>query len=153
MSQTSFAVPLAIQLRAVCQPWHRDAYKVLAPFIPWHKRFRLRAKSLADYEARIKYYFTFTAEALIAYLSEHSQTCTDLLLDCYDKRYTPSAFIEQWRNGSYRVGWVNRDGEPRITQIRVFPTLVEAAADYVLFSWGLPRLTKEQSAWIELDHY
>ncbi len=153
MDEAFPAVPLPVQLKAVCLPWHRDAYKLIAPYIPWFRRFSLRSKSLEDFEGNIRPYFTFTAEDLIAYLREQPRTCTDLLLDSYDKRYSPSAFIEEWRGCSYRVGWVGRDSLPRITQIRVFPTFAEAVADYVLFSWGFPRLTKQQSTWVEMDQY
>jgi hypothetical protein len=90
---------------------------------------------------------------LIQYLKAHPETCTALLLGSYDKRYSPSTFIEEWKDNQYRVGWVTSAGNPLIIQIRVFSSFAEATADYVLFSWSFPRLTKEQAIWYELDHY
>jgi hypothetical protein len=83
-------------------------------------------------------------------LEAHPETCSPLLLDSYDKRYSPSTFIEEWQD-KFRVGWVP-GGQNPITQIRVFTSFAEAAADYVLFSWGFPRLTAEQANWFEIEH-
>jgi hypothetical protein len=110
-------------------------------------------ESVSRFQARIKKHFTFSVDELLSFLKVHPETCKTLLYDSYDKRYSPSTFIEEIKNGEYRVGWVTRNENPLITQIRVFPTPWEATADYVLVSWGFPRLTREQSAWYEMEHY
>ena len=98
----------------------------------------------------MKKYLNFTASDLIRYLEAHPETCKALLLDSYDKHYSPSTYIEEWQN-KFRVGWVP-SGQSPINQIRVFTSFAEAAADYVLFSWNFPRLTLEQANWFEMEH-
>ena len=75
----------------------------------------------------------------------------------YAQGTTPSTFLEEWKDNQYRVGWVNswasRNEKPLETQIRIFQSFPEAAADDVLFSWGYPRLTKEQAIWYEMDYF
>jgi hypothetical protein len=75
------------------------------------------------------------------------------MLDSYDKRYAPSTFLQEWENNQYRVGWVKAAGDPSITDIRVYSSLADATSDYVLFSWGYPRLSKDQASWHEMDHF
>jgi hypothetical protein len=134
------------------QPRERDAYNILKPFVPMLIGWIPIVESNERYQSRLKHYFNFSAEDLIAYLKEHPDTCRALLLNSYDKRWTPSTFIEEWHNNQYRVGWVP-SGENAINQIRVFSDFTEATADYVLFSWKYPRLTKEQAKWFEMKNY
>ncbi len=65
----------------------------------------------------------------------------DLLLESYDKRYSPSTFIEEIGN-SFTVGWFSRNHGREC--LREFTDLADAATDYLLFSrgkgrWGSPR--------------
>jgi hypothetical protein len=146
-------IPLEIQLQAVCQPRLQQSYELLVRYLPELKKWNPREGSNELFVERAKEHLKFTANELIDYLKAHPETCTVLLNDSYDKRYSPSTFIEKWRFIKYRVGWVTSAGNPLITQIRVFSNFAEATADYVLFSWGFPRLTKEQAKWYEMDHY
>jgi hypothetical protein len=72
---------------------------------------------------------------LVAYFSANPQAARRVLQHSYDKRYSPSTFIEE-TNGGYQVGWF--DGERR--HLVHFAELAQAAADYLLFSFGRGRL-------------
>ena len=152
MGQQKNMIPLNIQLQAICQPKEWQAYNVLKPYAPMLIGWIPFVESIERFQNRIKRYFNFSAEDLIAYLREHPDTCKALLMYSYDKRWTPSTFIEEWHNNQYRVGWVP-SGENAINQIRVFSDFAEAATDYVLFSWKYPRLTQEQAKWFEMENY
>jgi hypothetical protein len=153
MQNQASGVPLEIQLQAVCQPRLQGSYEVLVPYLPALKEWNPREGSSELFIERAKKHLNLTALELIEYLKEHPETCSALLIESYDKRYSPTTFIEEWKNNQYRVGWVTSAGNPLINQIRVFSSFAEAAADYVLFSWDFPRLTKEQANWYEIDHY
>ena len=153
MQENRPQLPLEVQLQAACLPSVRESYELLVSFIPELKKWDPDHESHELYKGRIKEHFKFSPVELIKYLEAHPEVCKTLLNDSYDKRYSPSTFIEEMKDGKYRVGWVTWNDNPLINQIRVFPAFWEAAADYVLFSWGLPRLTKEQSAWHEMAYY
>jgi hypothetical protein len=70
------------------------------------------------------------------YLREHSETARALLAESYDKRFTPSSFIEEKGNG-FRVGWFTRDAKHQCVQ--EFSDLADAATDYLLLSLGKGR--------------
>ncbi len=152
MQKQTSSIPLETQLQAVCQPRLWQAYDLLVSFLPALKEWNPQLGSAELFKERAKEYLAFTSIELIEYLQAHPEICTTLLNDSYDKRYSPATFIEQWKD-KYRVGWVASAGEPSINQIRVFSSFAEAAADYVLFSWGFPRLAKKQVSWSEMEHY
>lgn len=60
------------------------------------------------------------------------------LNESYDKRYTPSTFIEE-KGNCFRVGWFTKKATYHCVQ--EFSTLAEAATDYLLFSLGKGRWT------------
>ena len=152
MPEDKIQLPLEIQLQAVCMPQiPTKSYDLLVSFLPNLKQWNPKYESTELYKGRVKKHLNFTVTELIKYLAVHPETCNILLNDSYDKRYSPSTFIEEWQN-KYRVGWVP-SGQNPINQIRVFSSFAEATADYVLFSWGFPRLTKEQANWYEIDKY
>lgn len=81
-----------------------------------------------------------TAPEIAAYLRQNPSVANDLLLESYDKRFTPSTFIAE-QGDEYRVGWFSRRG---YECERRFATLIDAATDYVLFSLGKGRWTPPQ---------
>ena len=156
MQNSQLQLPLEIQLQAACTtPRVRESYNLLISFLPALKELKPKyehgSQDVELYREYVKKHFNFTAIELIEYLKAHPETCKVLLGYSYDKRYTSATFIQEWQN-QYRVGWVPSGHNP-INQIRVFSNFAEATADYVLFSWGFPRLTSEQANWIEVDHY
>lgn len=76
-----------------------------------------------------------SAPEIAAYLSRNPSVAADLLLESYDKRFTPSTFLTG-HGDEYRVGWFSRRG---YEYERQFATLTDAATDYVLFSLGKGR--------------
>ena len=76
---------------------------------------------------------------IVNYFREHPGTAMALLRDSYDKRYTPSTFISENGDGSFRVGWFTRDAQYEC--VREFGNLADAATDYLLFSLGKSRWT------------
>jgi hypothetical protein len=153
MQKQCSRIPLEIQLQAICQPRLSQSYDLLVSFLPELKEWNPELGSSELFKERAKEYLSFSTIELIEYLKAHPETCTVLLNDSYDKRYSPSTFMEEWKDNQYRVGWVTSAGNPLIDQIRVFSNFAEAAADYILFSWDFPRLTKEQANWFEMEHY
>ena len=145
-------LPLEIQLEAVCKTDIHETYNLLVSFLPELMEWDPNHESYELYKGRVKEQLSFSATELLEYLKSHPETCKVLLSDSYDKRYTPSTFIQEWKDDKYRVGWVP-SGQSPINQIRVFSNFEEATADYVLFSWGFPRLTAEQASWVEVEHY
>lgn len=61
--------------------------------------------------------------------------CEEILNQSYDKRYTPSTFIQE-KSGILQVGWY-RNG---CIAVRTFSDRARAVADYLLFSFGIGRL-------------
>lgn len=72
---------------------------------------------------------------LIALLERDPALCDRVIRQSYDKRYSPSTFIEEER-GVFRVGWY--DNGYRV--VRDFTQQELAVADYLLFSFGMGRL-------------
>jgi hypothetical protein len=147
MKNDPVKIPLEIQLEAICFPKLWQTYELLSSYSPELREWDPRRSSTEIFKFKVRGVLNFTTRELILYLENHPEKCEELLCDSYDKRYSPSTFIEEWKN-KYRVGW-SGSGDDR--QLRVFPSFFEAAADYVLFSWGLPRLTKDQSDRHEAD--
>ncbi len=72
--------------------------------------------------------------SIAAYFRDHPEQAKALLYESYDKRCTPSSFIEVEGNG-YQVGWFS----VRRLCVRRFSNLADAATDYLLFSLGKGR--------------
>ncbi len=150
-------IPLKVQLETAClmacNAKRKQVYELASPFIPELAELDLKSESTASFHSRIKRHLSFTAEDLVVYLNDHPEICEMLYGDSDDKRSSQTTIVTQMKNGKYCVGWGDSRKTPIWTQLRVFPTFVDAIADYVLFSCDLPRLTKEQSAWYEVDSF
>ena|SRR5215813_3186890 len=72
---------------------------------------------------------------LVAFFRQNPKAADRLFQQSYDKRSTPSTFIEQTDSG-YQVGWYDRERK----HLRRFAEFPQAAADYLLFSFGAGRL-------------
>ena len=107
---------------------------------------------MGDYVLRVKQYFNFTAEDLIVFLKHNPEMCRRVIHSS-DKRSTPSTIISDNGDDNYLVGWFADKKEYGYffqTEMRLFSNIAEAVADYLLFSWEMPRLTKEQATWHEM---
>lgn len=78
-----------------------------------------------------------TPSDLLAHLDANPQIAQRLLQQSYDKRYTPSTFIEETDTG-YHVGWYDHQRK----HLQHFADFSQAAADYLLFSFGRGRLRR-----------
>ncbi len=72
---------------------------------------------------------------IVAYFRAQPETLQRVLGQSYDKRYSPSTFIEE-SDGGYQVGWFDRSRQ----HIQQFSDFSEAITDYLLFSFGKGRL-------------
>jgi len=72
---------------------------------------------------------------LVAHFETNPQIAERVLQQSYDKRYTPSTFIEETDIG-YQVGWYDHERK----HLQHFTDFSQAAADYLLFSFGRGRL-------------
>ncbi len=72
---------------------------------------------------------------IVAFFRANVETAQRVLGQSYDKRYTPSTFIEE-TEGGYKVGWYDHGRK----NIRRFQEFSEAVTDYLLFSFGKGRL-------------
>jgi len=77
-----------------------------------------------------------TPADIVAHFRANAQEAQKVLWQSYDKRYTPSTFIEEKGKG-YSVGWYDQG----YAHVRRFDDFAEALADYLLFSFGKGRLT------------
>jgi hypothetical protein len=75
------------------------------------------------------------------FFREHPEIAGAVLGESYDKRFTPSSFIEE-KGNRFRVGWFTRDAKYQC--VREFSTLADAATDYLLFSLGEGRWTPQK---------
>lgn len=73
--------------------------------------------------------------AIVAFFRSDPAAAIRILTHSYDKRYTPSTFLEE-TDGGFCVGWF--DGTRQ--HVQHFSELPEAATDYLLFSFGKGRL-------------
>jgi hypothetical protein len=80
---------------------------------------------------------------LASRLREQPEIAQALLSESYDKRFTPSSFIEE-RGKIFRVGWFTNDAKYQC--VHEFSNLADAATDYLLFSLGKGRWTPEGDA-------
>ena len=95
------------------------------------QNFAIQTSGLEHYAGYVKK----GADCLIEYFRNNPDKARLVLIHSYDKRYTPSTFIEE-HNRKYRVGWFASERE----FMREFDSLEEAVADYLLFSFGKERL-------------
>lgn len=78
----------------------------------------------------------FQPADIASYFRSHPEAAKELLLESYDKRFTPSSFIAEEGDG-FNVGWYSsRSG---YECVRHFTDLADAATDYLLFSLGKGR--------------
>ncbi|MDD2799653.1 MAG: hypothetical protein PHV20_13765 [Bacteroidales bacterium] len=119
-----------IELEAACSLTERQAKEILAHDKSWLDK-------VIGTNNEIK--FNFNQYYLLSYLRQRPELCDKILQFSYDKRCSPSTFIEEYEN-AYRVGWFDKDRE----QIKTFDKLYEAATDFVLFSWNLGRFEREE---------
>jgi hypothetical protein len=74
------------------------------------------------------------------YFRGHPDVANDLVMECFDKRYTPSTFITD----DFTVGWISRS--PLESKcVRRFTNMADAATDYLLFSLGQGRWNPTES--------
>jgi hypothetical protein len=152
MSSETEGLTLDTQIRAASNQHASAAARILQEELPGIRSWDFDGEDYETYKTYIKSFFTFTPEDLIDFYKKNPAICEQILLESYDKRYGPSTFISPFKDDQYRVGWVPYGKEP-INQIRVFASYPAAVADYVLFSWGYPRLTSDQADWYEMDKY
>jgi hypothetical protein len=91
-----------------------------------------------DYGAlreRVRALFTFSPQRLVDYIASEPRLADELLGRSYDNRGTPAAYVEEIPGG-YAVGWYDHGR----SEVRRYTCLTDATADYVLLSWGMPRL-------------
>ena len=75
------------------------------------------------------------AAEVVAFFRAQPESAQRVLGQSYDKRYSPSTFVEE-ADGGYRVGWYDRSRQ----HMRQFSDFSEAVADYLLSSFGRGRL-------------
>ena len=80
---------------------------------------------------------------IASYFRDHPGIARGLVIESQDKRYTPSTFISENTDGSFRVGWFTRDAKYEC--VKQFANLADAATDYLLFSLGKSRWTPSES--------
>jgi len=119
-----------IELEAACSLTERQAKEILARDKSWLDKIIGTNNEIN---------FSFNKYDLLSYLRQRPELCNKILQLSYDKRCSPSTFTEEYNNG-YRVGWFDKDPE----HVKTFDKLYEAATDFVLFSWNLGRLEREE---------
>ena len=119
-----------IELEAACSLTERQAREILARDKSWFDKIIGGNNDMK---------FSFNQFDLLSYLRQRPELCAKILQFSYDKRCSPATFIEEHEN-TYRVGWFDKDRE----QIKTFDKLYEAATDFVLFSWNLGRLERQE---------
>jgi hypothetical protein len=88
-------------------------------------------------------------EEIAKFFRENPDTAMALLGESCDKRYTPSTFVRENGDGSFRVGWFTRDAQ--YDSVREFQNLADAATDYLLFSLGKGRWSPSEQTGISDD--
>jgi hypothetical protein len=76
------------------------------------------------------------AADIAKYFCEHPDVPKALLVESYDKRFSPSTFIQE-RGDEFDVGWFTT--EAGYQAVQTFSSLADAATDYLLFSLGKNR--------------
>ncbi len=129
-------IPLSIQLEAICLPTLQQTWLMLMPYLPELGTLNPRKDSEDAIRQVIKDHLAFESKDLLEYLGLHPEKCQALLQHSREKQGASAAFIEEVAGSQYRVGLAGAVD----SQIQAFATLGEAAADYVLLTWGLPRI-------------
>ncbi len=141
MSSREIHIPLSIQLEAVCLPKLQQTWLMLMPYVPELGALNPRKDPEDAIRQVIKGHLAFAIADLVAYLQNHPQACTDLLRDSNEQREGHAAFIQESEGKGYRVGPVGGTEAGTMT----FAELPEAAADYVLLAWGMPRRSDQEA--------
>ena len=81
-----------------------------------------------------------SAQQIAAFFRDNPSVANQLLTESCDKRYSPSTFIAG-EGDEYSVGWYSNGYECE----KRFPTLADAATDYLLFSLGRERWSPPES--------
>jgi len=113
------------ELAAACA-LYPDAYKRL-------KIAEFRGNVVSRQQLRGR--FTFTAAELRCYIETNPGLAEVLFDKSLDQRSTPSAFMAE-APGGYTVGWFDHAR----SEERFHERIEDAATDFVLTYWGLPRL-------------
>jgi hypothetical protein len=128
--EPKYKISKPILLKAICN-YYTD--KALAELKDEHLPTDLVEK--VKERTGLENVFLFTNNDLINYLRTNRQDCDRLLSESYDKRFTPSTFIEEIGTG-YSVGYFDKKKE----KVKTWDNVIEATADYLLLSWNLGRL-------------
>jgi hypothetical protein len=123
-------VSRATQLAAACTVHNYEASRLLDVRQPG------RLNEVPDREF-VKNIFKFSRTDLFEYIRANPGLADALHGRSLDQRGTPSAFMED-APGGYKVGWF--DGSEK--ELRFHERIEEAAADFVLGFWGMPRTMK-----------
>jgi hypothetical protein len=128
--EPKYKISKSILLKAICN-YYTD--KALAEL----KEEQIPADFVEKVKERagLQNILIFTNQDLINHLRENLQDCNRLLIESYDKRFTPSTFIEE-TGTSYSVGYFDKKKE----KVKTWDNIIEATADYLLLSWNLGRL-------------
>ena len=78
-------------------------------------------------------------EEVLSYFQSNPLECELVIRMSYDKRYSPSTYVLEIEK-KYHVGWFN--GE--YTEVKIHNELAAAITDFVLFSFGKPRLRNKK---------
>jgi hypothetical protein len=115
-------------------------------FFPVSKQIEFACNKCTDlpwFEYPIqKFLFNFTAQDLIEYLRKKPEVCEDIIIRDGDKRGSDTIIIGT--QSGYLVGKA-RHNIQHLEQVQIFDKIEEAAADYVLLNWKLPRLRPAKS--------
>lgn len=77
-----------------------------------------------------------TPEEVVAFFRANPKQCQLVIRMSYDKRYSPSTYVQEVGK-RYHVGWYSGGDKA----VRIHDEFAAAIADFVLFSFGKPRLT------------
>jgi hypothetical protein len=131
--EPNYKISKPVLLKAICN-YYTD--KAIADLKDEHLPTELIEK--IKERAGLQNVFLFTNHDLLNHLRVNPQDCDRLVGESYDKRFTPSTFIEG-TGTSYTVGYFDKKKE----QVKIWNNIVEATADYLLLSWNLGRLDKD----------
>lgn len=122
-------VTLEEQLRVACTVYPLEAAQLLGIY---HEG-RRNGVPERDWFVRL---FTFTPQVLREYIGRSGDDGLAERIQgrAVDNRGVPNAYLVR-DDDRFEVGWYDGD----MTQKRKHNSLVDAAADYVLLFWGLPR--------------
>lgn len=128
-SEGTKQVTLEEQLKLACTVYPWEAARLIETYLEG----RPNGVPDRDWFSRL---FTFTPQQLRDYISrsDNDGLAEQIQGRALDNRGIPNAYLIMQGDG-YEVGWYDCER----TQKRRHETLVDAASDYVLLFWGLPR--------------